>query len=139
MKVIILDRDGVINEDSPEYIKSVAEWYPIAGSIEAIARLSKEGWRVFIATNQSAIGRGYMDINSLSEIHDRLRSLCMEIGGYIEGIEYAPEHPDHASERRKPNPGMLKDIAQRLKITLENVPFVGDSWTDILAARAAGA
>jgi D-glycero-D-manno-heptose 1,7-bisphosphate phosphatase len=139
MKHIILDRDGVINEDSDDYIKSLAEWVPIPGSIEAIARLTQAGWRVYIATNQSAIGRGYMDFDALFAIHDRLQRLCAELGGRIEGIEYAPEHPDVASEMRKPNPGMLRDLARRLQIGLDDVYFVGDNVGDIEAARAAGA
>lgn len=139
MKFVILDRDGVINEDSDDYIKSVAEWHPIAGSIEAIAKLSQAGWRIYIATNQSAIGRGYLDFDALFAIHDRLQKLCAELGGRIDGIEFAPEHPDHASEMRKPNPGMLRDLAKRLQIKLDEVFFVGDSYSDIQAARAAGA
>ena len=139
MKIVILDRDGVINEDSDAYIKSVAEWRPIPGSIEAIAKLSQAGWRIYIATNQSAIGRGYMDFDGLFAIHDRLQKLCAELGGRIDGIEFAPEHPDHASDMRKPNPGMLRDLAKRLQIKLDDVFFVGDSYSDIEAARAAGA
>jgi D-glycero-D-manno-heptose 1,7-bisphosphate phosphatase len=139
MKFVFLDRDGVINEDSDDYIKSVAEWRPIPGSIEAIARLSQAGWRIYIASNQSAIGRGYMDFDALFAIHDRLQKLCAELGGRIDGIEFAPEHPDHASEMRKPNPGMLRDLAKRLQIKLDEVYFVGDSYSDIQAAQAAGA
>ncbi len=139
MKIVILDRDGVINEDSDDYIKSLAEWHPIPGSIEAIARLSQAGWRVFLATNQSAVGRGMMDFDELFAIHDRLQRLCAELGGRIDGIEYAPEHPDHASEMRKPAPGMLRDLARRLQIKLDGVPFIGDSYTDIECARAVGA
>lgn len=139
MKFVLLDRDGVINEDSDDYIKSVAEWKPIPGSIEAIARLTQAGWRVYLATNQSAVGRGYMDFDALFAIHDRLQKLCAELGGRIDGIEFAPEHPDQASEMRKPQPGMLRDLARRLQIKLDGVPFVGDSAIDIEAARAAGA
>jgi len=139
MKFVFLDRDGVINEDSDDYIKSVAEWRPIAGSIEAIAKLSQAGWRIYIVTNQSAIGRGYMDFDGLFAIHDRLQKLCAELGGRIDGIEFAPEHPDHASDMRKPNPGMLRDLAKRLQSKIDEGFFVGDSYSDIEAARAAGA
>lgn len=139
MKLVILDRDGVINEDSDDYIRSVADWKPIPGSLEAIARLSQAGWRVYIASNQSAIGRGYMDFDALFAIHDRLQRACAELGGRIDGIEFAPEHPDQATEMRKPNPGMLRDLARRLQIKLDGVPFVGDSLGDVQAARAAGA
>lgn len=139
VKIVILDRDGVINEDSSEYIKSVAEWHPVPGSLEAIALLCQAGFRVFLATNQAGVGRGLFDFDALFGIHDRLQALLAELGGRIEGIAYAPEHPDHATEMRKPAPGMLKDIARRLQIGLEGVPFVGDSSTDLQAARAAGA
>ena len=139
MKLVILDRDGVINEDSDAYIKSVAEWRPIPGSLEAIARLTRAGHRVFVASNQSAIGRGLMDFEALLAIHDHLQRACAELGGRIDGIEFAPEHPDHASDRRKPAPGMLRDIARRLQVSLDGVPFVGDSISDVEAARAAGA
>ena len=139
MKLLILDRDGVINEDSDDYIKSVAEWHPVPGSIEAIARLTQAGWRVFVASNQSAVGRGMMDFDALFAIHDRMMRACAELGGRIDGIAFAPEHPDHATPMRKPNPGMLQDLARRLQVHLDGVPFVGDSYSDIEAARAAGA
>lgn len=139
MKLVILDRDGVINEDSDAYIKSVAEWQPIAGSLEAIARLSQAGWRVFIASNQAGIGRGLFDYDALFAIHARLRQRVAELGGRVDGIAFAPEHPDHATPMRKPNPGMLLDIARRLGVDLAGVPFVGDSHKDVLAAQKAGA
>jgi D-glycero-D-manno-heptose 1,7-bisphosphate phosphatase len=139
MKLVILDRDGVINEDSDEYIKSVAEWHPIPGSLEAIARLCQAGFRVFVASNQSGIGRGLFDYDALFAVNDRLQKAAGEFGGRIDGIEFAPDHPDTASEMRKPAPGMLKDLAKRLQISLENVCFVGDKADDLTAARAAGA
>jgi len=139
MKLVILDRDGVINEDSDDFIKSVAEWRPIPGSIEAIARLTQAGCRVYVASNQSAVGRGLMDFDALFAIHDRMMRVCAELGGRIDGIQFAPEHPDHATTMRKPSPGMLLDLARRLQIQLDGVPFVGDSYSDIEAARAAGA
>ncbi len=139
MKLVILDRDGVINEDSEEFIKSVAEWRPIPGSLEAIARLCQAGFRVFIASNQSGIGRGMFDYDALFAMNDRLQKLVGELGGRIDGIEFAPDHPDQASDMRKPAPGMLKDLAKRLQVNLEDVAFIGDSKSDITAARAAGA
>lgn len=139
MKLIILDRDGVINEDSDAYIKSLEEWQPIPGSLEAIARLSQAGWHVFIASNQSGIGRGMFDYDALFAIHARLHQAVAALGGRIDGIEFAPEHPHVATDLRKPNPGMLKDVARRLQTSLEGVPFVGDSASDIEAARAVGA
>jgi len=139
MKLVILDRDGVINEDSPNFIKSVAEWQPIPGSLEAIALLCQAGYRVFIASNQSGIGRGLFDFDALFQIHARMQRAVIELGGRIDGIAYAPEHPREASERRKPAPGMLRDIAKRMQISLDGVPFVGDSASDLRAATAAGA
>lgn len=139
MKLVILDRDGVINEDSDDYIRSPAEWRPIPGSLEAIARLTQAGWRVYVASNQSGIGRGLFDLDALFAIHDRMQRACAELGGRIDGIEYAPDHPDHATEMRKPAPGMLKDLARRLQVNLADVHFVGDKIEDVQAARAAGA
>jgi len=139
VKIVILDRDGVINEDSDDFIKSVDEWKPIPGSLEAIARLCHAGYRVFIASNQSGIGRGLLDYDALNAIHDRLQRAVADLGGRIDGIAFAPEHPDRATEMRKPGAGMLKDLAARLNLRLENVRAVGDSWRDIEAARAAKA
>lgn len=139
MKIVIMDRDGVINQESDAFIKSVAEWHPIPGSIEAIARLTQAGCRVFIASNQSGIGRGIMDFDALFSIHDRIQRACSELGGRIDGIAFAPEHPDQATEMRKPSPGMLRDLAKRLQIGLEGVPYVGDRFGDVQAAIAAGA
>jgi D-glycero-D-manno-heptose 1,7-bisphosphate phosphatase len=139
MKLVILDRDGVINEDSPDFIKSVAEWKPIPGSLEAIARLSQAGFRVFVVSNQSGIGRGLLSYETLFAIHDTLQRAVTALGGRIDGIEFAPEHPDAASELRKPAPGMFRDLARRLQVDLDGVAAIGDSWRDIQAARAAGA
>jgi D-glycero-D-manno-heptose 1,7-bisphosphate phosphatase len=139
MKLVILDRDGVINYDSPDYIKSAAEWQPIPGSLKAIAQLCQAGYQVYIASNQSGIGRGLFDHDALSAIHDRMQRELAALGGRIAGIEYAPEAPEHATERRKPAPGMLNDIAKQLGVSLQGVPFVGDSETDVQAAIAAGA
>lgn len=136
---MILDRDGVINEDSDAYIKSVDEWIPIPGSLEAIARLSQSGWKVFIASNQSGLGRGLFDYDAFAALHSRLVHRVAELGGQIHGMAFAPEHPDQATPLRKPEPGMLRDIARRMQVNLDDIPFVGDSWTDVLAARAAGA
>lgn len=138
MKLVILDRDGVINEDSDGYIKSVAEWRPVPGALEAIARLCQAGYRVCIASNQSGIGRGLYDYDTFCAINDRMQRCLAEIGGRIDAIEFAPEHPDQATDKRKPSPGMLKDLARRLQVGLEGVPFVGDSLSDVQAARAAG-
>lgn len=139
MKLVILDRDGVINEDADDYIKSADEWMPVPGSLEAIARLSQAGCKVFIASNQAGIGRGLFNYDAFAGIQTRLLQKVTELGGQICGMAFAPEHPDAATDMRKPNPGMLRDIARRMQASLDEVPFVGDSWSDVLAARAAGA
>lgn len=139
MKLVILDRDGVINEDSPDYIKSVDEWRPIPGSLEAIARLHQAGVHVFVASNQSGIGRGLFDLDALFAIHDQMQRALAELGARVEAVEFAPEHPDAASDLRKPGPGMLLDLAKRLQVSLDGVPVVGDSLRDLQAAEAAGA
>lgn len=137
-RLVILDRDGVINEDSDAYIKSVAEWKPIPGSLEAIAQLCQAGYQVYIASNQSGIGRGLFDYDALFAIHDRLQRAVGELGGRISGIFFAPAHPNEPNRKRKPHPGMLEDLAQRLQVKLAGVPFVGDSLSDIEAGRAMG-
>jgi D-glycero-D-manno-heptose 1,7-bisphosphate phosphatase len=139
MKLIILDRDGVINEDSDEYIKSPDEFIPIAGSLEAISRLNHAGYTVMVATNQSGLARGYFTIEDLNNMHDKLRRLLSAFGGHISGIVFCPHGPDDACDCRKPKPGMLLEIAQRLDISLEGVPAVGDSLRDLQAALAVGA
>ncbi|WP_411381747.1 D-glycero-beta-D-manno-heptose 1,7-bisphosphate 7-phosphatase [Pseudomonas sp. MPB26] len=136
LKLLILDRDGVINYDSDAYIKSVAEWIPLPGSIEAIAQLSKAGWTVAIATNQSGIARGYYDIATLDAMHARLRTLVAEQGGEVGLVVYCPHGPDDGCDCRKPKPGMLKIIAEHYKVSLAGIWFVGDSLGDLEAAKA---
>ncbi|HEY0288732.1 MAG TPA: D-glycero-beta-D-manno-heptose 1,7-bisphosphate 7-phosphatase [Pseudomonas sp.] len=136
MKLLILDRDGVINQDSDAYIKSVEEWIPIPGSIEAIAQLSKAGWTVAVATNQSGIARGYYDLASLDAMHARLRALVAEQGGEVGLIVYCPHGPDEGCDCRKPKPGMLKTIARHYAVELAGVWFVGDTKGDLEAALA---
>ncbi|WP_249678734.1 D-glycero-beta-D-manno-heptose 1,7-bisphosphate 7-phosphatase [Pseudomonas abieticivorans] len=136
MKLLILDRDGVINQDSDAYIKSVQEWVPIPRSIDAIAQLSKAGWTVAVATNQSGIARGYYDLATLDAMHARLRALVAEQGGEVGLIVYCPHGPDEGCDCRKPKPGMLKTIAAHYQADLAGVWFVGDSMGDLEAARA---
>lgn len=138
MKWLVLDRDGVVNHDSPNYIKSAAEWLPIPGSLEAIARLTQAGWRICLATNQAGLGRKLFDYDAFAAMNAKLQKRLAELGGRIDAIAFAPEHPDQATEMRKPNPGMLKDLARRLGVTTEGVWFVGDSDGDLAAAQAAG-
>lgn len=138
MKLIILDRDGVINEDSDHFIKSPDEWIPIAGSLEAIAQLNHAGFRVVVATNQSGIRRGLFDLEALNLIHRKMYKMVQECGGTIDAVFFCPDI-DEANPFRKPNPGMFLEIAQRLKCSLQDVPVIGDSARDIRAARAANA
>ena len=139
MQLIILDRDGVINEDSDEYIKSPTEWNPIRGSLEAIARLHRAGWRVVVATNQSGIARKLFDLDTLARIHETMHRRVIEGGGLIEAVFFCPHGPADKCNCRKPLPGMFHDIAARLRIDLQGVPAIGDSLRDIQAAQAAGA
>jgi D-glycero-D-manno-heptose 1,7-bisphosphate phosphatase len=139
MKLIILDRDGVINDDSPEYIKSVDEWCPIPGSVEAIARLNAAGYRVVIATNQSGIARGLYDLEAMHAIHRKLSALLVPLNGRIDGIFFCPHGPQDHCDCRKPKTGLFKQIAQRLRVDITKALAVGDSLRDIQAAIAAGA
>jgi len=139
MKLIILDRDGVINEDSDEFIKSPGEWQPIRGSLEAIARLHRHGWRVVVATNQSGIARGLFDLDTLARIHQVMHRRVIENGGQINAVFFCPHGPDEQCNCRKPRPGMFLDIAERLRTDLKGVPAIGDSLRDLQAAASAGA
>jgi D-glycero-D-manno-heptose 1,7-bisphosphate phosphatase len=139
MKLVILDRDGVINHDSAAYIKSPEEWKPISGSLEAIALLSQAGYRVLVATNQSGVGRGLFEMATLNAIHDKMHRALGLAGGRIDGIFYCPHANDAGCNCRKPKPGMLEEIAHRFGVSLEGVPFIGDSLRDLQAAAAVGA
>lgn len=138
MKLAILDRDGVINEDSPAFIKTPAEWKALPGSLEAIARLSQAGWRVVIASNQSGLARGLFDMETLNAIHAKLRIELAQLGGHVDSIFICPHGPHDQCECRKPKPGMFLDIARRYDIDLKQVPAVGDSLRDLQAAAVAG-
>ena len=139
MRLVILDRDGVINEDSDEFIKSPDEWRPLPGSLEAIAQLTNAGWRVVVATNQSGISRKLFDIDTLNAIHDKMYSMVNEYGGVIDAVFFCPHGPKDNCECRKPKPGMLEQISERLRIKLDGVPVIGDSLRDLQAAQAVGA
>lgn len=139
MKLIILDRDGVINYDSDQFIKSPQEWRPIEGSMEAIAQLNQWGWRVVVATNQSGVGRGLFDMDTLAAIHDKMHRTVAQAGGRIDAIFFCPHAADSKCACRKPKPGMLLEIAERFNVDLEDVPVVGDSLRDLQAAVTAGA
>lgn len=137
-KLIILDRDGVINEDSDAYVKSLAEWLPIPGSIEAMARLSQGGWLIAVATNQSGLARGYFDQATLQAMHDRLQQLVAEQGGRVDLIRFCPHGPDDYCACRKPRTGLFLEIAEHFDMSLTGVPVVGDSLRDLEAGVAVG-
>lgn len=138
MKLIILDRDGVINQDSDDYIKNPDEWIPVAGSLEAIARLNRAGYTVAVATNQSGLSRGYFELRDLSAMHRKMETLLSEHGGQIDAVFYCPHGPDEGCDCRKPKPGLLHEIGERFQVDLNNVYFIGDTISDMKAAAASG-
>jgi D-glycero-D-manno-heptose 1,7-bisphosphate phosphatase len=138
MKLIILDRDGVINYDSEQFIKSPEEWRPIPGALEAIARLNRWGWQVVVATNQSGVGRGLFDMDTLNTIHDKMVKSLAQVGGRLDAIFYCPHAADSTCDCRKPKPGLLLQISERFNTGLEGVPVVGDSMRDLQAGVAVG-
>ena len=139
MKLIILDRDGVINHDSDQFIKSPDEWKPIEGALEAIARLNQWGWRVVVASNQSGVGRGLFGMDMLNAINDKMVKSLAQVGGRLDAIFFCPHAADSTCECRKPKPGMYMEIARRFNVDLDAVPVVGDSLRDLQAAVAVGA
>jgi D-glycero-D-manno-heptose 1,7-bisphosphate phosphatase len=139
MKLAILDRDGVINQDAADFIKSPEEWRPIPGSLEAIARLNHAGFQVVLATNQSGIGRGLFEVSTLNAIHDRMHRALGQIGGRIDAIFFCPHAQDANCECRKPKSGLLQEIARRFNVELKGVPVIGDSLRDLQAADSVGA
>jgi D-glycero-D-manno-heptose 1,7-bisphosphate phosphatase len=139
MKLAILDRDGVINFDSDHYIKSPAEWRPIPGSIEAIARLHQAGYRIAVATNQSGIGRGLFDMATLNAINDKMMEMVFRQGGRIDALFFCPHTATEECACRKPRTGMYEEIAARFHTELKGVPAIGDSLKDLQAAESVGA
>lgn len=139
LKLIILDRDGVINHDSAEFIKSPDEWVPIPGSLESIARLHDADYTVVVATNQSGVGRGLFDLNTLQQIHEKMQQEVARVGGKIDAVFFCPHAPGDRCECRKPKPGLLLDIAKKFNCDLAGVPAVGDSLRDIESAQTVGA
>lgn len=139
MKLIILDRDGVINFDSDQFIKSPQEWLPIPGSLEAIARLCQSGYRVVVASNQSGVGRGLFDMSTLNAIHAKMHKLVNQAGGRIDAVFFCPHAADSKCNCRKPKPGLFQEIALRTHRDLRGVPAIGDSLRDLQAAQAVGA
>lgn len=137
--LVILDRDGVINRDSPAFVKSVDEWIPLPGSIHAIAELHRAGFTVTVASNQSGIARRHFDRNALQSMHRKLRRLVATEGGRIDRIVVCPHGPDDGCDCRKPKPGLLRRLGRHYKTSLDGVPVIGDSLRDLQAAAATGA
>jgi len=136
---VILDRDGVINRDSKDFVKTVEEWIPLPGSIDAIADLSRAGYAIAVASNQSGLARGLFERSALDEMHEKLRDLVASAGGRIDHIAICPHSPDDACDCRKPQPGLYRQIAEHFAIDLAGVPAIGDSLRDLQAAASAGA
>ena len=139
IRLVILDRDGVINQDSANYIKDADEWLPLDGSIEAIATLTRAGYRIAVATNQSGLARGLYNEAALQRMHDKLRDMVNAAGGNIDIVAVCPHGPNDGCDCRKPAPGLLIQIADYWQQDLVGVPFIGDTLRDLEAAAAAGA
>jgi D-glycero-D-manno-heptose 1,7-bisphosphate phosphatase len=139
LKLIVLDRDGVINRDSEQFIKSPEEWRAIPGSLEAIARLNQAGYRVVVATNQSGVGRGLFGMTTLTAIHEKMFKALGQFGGRIDAVFYCPHAADSNCDCRKPKPGMLVQIGSRFGVDMKDVPVIGDGLRDLQAAHAVGA
>jgi D-glycero-D-manno-heptose 1,7-bisphosphate phosphatase len=139
MKLVVLDRDGVINHDSDQFIKTPDEWKPVPGSLEAIARLNQAGYQVVVATNQSGLGRGLLDMAMLNAIHDRMHRRLAQAGGQIVAVFYCPHAADAGCGCRKPRAGLFEEIGRRFGVSLAGVPAIGDSLRDLQAAAAVGA
>lgn len=138
IKLVILGRDGVLNEYREDHIKAPEEWVPVPGALEALSRLNHAGWHTVVATNQSGIGRGLLDMASVNAVHARMNQLLMAQGGRIDAVFFCPHAPDVECACRKPLPGMMKDIGRRFGVDLNHVPLVSDTLRDMQAAQAAG-
>jgi len=138
-KLVILDRDGVINKDSIDYIKSPEEWIPIPKSLEAIARLNHAGFKVVVATNQAGVGKGHFSLEQLNAIHQKMRQSLERVGGKLDGVFFCPHTTEFNCKCRKPLPGLLLEISERLGIDIKHIPVVGDSYRDLQSAWAVGA
>ena len=138
MKLVILDRDGTINEDRDDYVKSPDEWVPLPGALEAIARLNHAGWHAVVATNQSGLGRGTFDMAALNAMHAKMNQLLARQGGRIDAVFFCPHAPEDSCTCRKPLPGLFEQIGERFGMPLRDVPVVGDTLRDLQAGAAAG-
>jgi D-glycero-D-manno-heptose 1,7-bisphosphate phosphatase len=138
VKIVILDRDGTINEDRDDFVKTPEEWVPIPGALEAIARLNHAGWHTVVATNQSGLGRGTFDMSTLNAMHAKMNQLLAKQGGRIDAVFFCPHAPEDACSCRKPMPGLLEQIGERFGVEFADVPVVGDSLRDLQAGQAVG-
>ena len=137
-RVVILGRDGILNEYREDHVKSPEEWVPIKGALEAVSRLNHAGWHAVVATNQAGIGRGMIDMSSINAVHAEMNRQLILQGGRVDAVFFCPHTPEDLCDCRKPLPGMLLDIGRRYGIDLRGVPMVGDTQRDLLAAQAAG-
>ena len=138
MKLVILDRDGTINADSADFIKSPEEWTPLPGALEAIARLNHAGWHVVIASNQSGLGRGLFDVAALNAMHAKMNRMLAAVGGRVDAIFYCPHTAEDNCHCRKPEPGLFEQIGERYGVAMGDVHAVGDSLRDMLAGEKSG-
>ena len=138
VKLVILGRDGILNEYRDDHVKEPSEWQPVPGALEAVARLNHAGWHAVVATNQSGIGRGMIDMAAVNAVHAHMLRLLMAVGGRLDAVFFCPHTPDDGCDCRKPLPGLMKDIGKRYGIDLKLVPMVADTLRDLLAAQAAG-
>ena len=138
VKLVILGRDGILNEFRDDHVKAPEEWYPIPGALEAVSRLNHAGWHTVVATNQSGIGRGMIDMASVNAVHAHMLKQLMAVGGRLDAVFFCPHTPEDQCDCRKPLPGLMRDIGKRYGIDLKHVPLVGDTLRDLQAAHAAG-
>jgi D-glycero-D-manno-heptose 1,7-bisphosphate phosphatase len=138
MKLVILDRDGVINQDRDDFVKNTMEWQPLPRSLEAIANLTQAGWRVVVATNQSGIGRGLFDMHALNAMHEKMHRLVNQAGGRIDAVIFCPHTADDQCDCRKPKPGMVHEVMERFNVRGDSLPMVGDSLRDLQAVAEVG-
>lgn len=138
MKLVILDRDGTINHERDDYVKSPEEWVPLPGAIEAVARLNHAGWHAVVATNQSGIGRGLFDMAAVNAMHAKMHQMLAKHGGRVDAVFFCPHTPEDQCLCRKPLPGLFKMIGERFNVSLQGVPMVGDLPRDVLAAQSVG-
>lgn len=137
-KLVILGRDGILNEYREAHVTAPEEWVPVPGALEAVARLNHAGWHVVVATNQAGIGRGMIDMAAINAVHMHMNQQLMAQGARIDAVFFCPHTPEEGCDCRKPRPGMMRDIARRYGVDLRGVPLVGDTLRDLQAAAAAG-